>query len=217
MEKSTFVTEPPGEVPDNPKRRAIVEAATRLFLGEGFGAVSVDTIAAEANVSKRTVYSHFENKGSLFAGVMTCVCEQRGGVVGCPLLNGDLVRKTAVADILQMTGEHLLGIITSPQAIEVYRVVIGETSRFPELGKNFFDCGPSFVLKMISDYLSDRVAAGELTIDEPDIAARHLMAMMVFPLQMELACGVRDSISEPEIRVIVAKAVGSFMKAYVIS
>ena len=58
----------------NPKRDAIVAAATELFLEHGFGDVSMDAIAAKAEVSKRTVYSHFENKARLFEGIMSDVC-----------------------------------------------------------------------------------------------------------------------------------------------
>ncbi len=61
----------------SPKRDAIVVAATELFLEHGFGDVSMDTIAAKAEVSKRTVYSHFENKAQLFEGVMGDACAGR--------------------------------------------------------------------------------------------------------------------------------------------
>jgi TetR/AcrR family transcriptional repressor of mexJK operon len=52
------------------KRQAIVRAARELFLREGFG-VGMDTIAAEAGVSKVTVYNHFGSKGALFTAVIT--------------------------------------------------------------------------------------------------------------------------------------------------
>ena len=55
-----------GEEPASPKRTAIVAAATELFTQSGYGAVSMDAIAAKAGVSKRTVYSHFPGKDVLF-------------------------------------------------------------------------------------------------------------------------------------------------------
>jgi len=204
----------PTEVSQSPKRLAIIDAATNLFLSQGFGAVSVDAIAAQARVSKPTVYSHFENKEALFSGVMTGVCERAGGRESCPLTNDDLARHMPVADLLQKTGEHVLGVITSPEAIKVFRVVVGEVERFPQLGQDFFEFGPAFILKMICDYLADKSNSDELNIDDPMEATRVLMAMMVFPAQMQLACGVRDPITPEEVRKIVADALVIFMKIY---
>ena len=56
--------------PVSPKRRAIVRAATELFLRAGYGAVSMDAIAARAGVSKRTLYRHVSGKDALFGAVI---------------------------------------------------------------------------------------------------------------------------------------------------
>ena len=48
------------------KRDAIGRAALTLFASDGYERTSVDAIAAEAGVSKRTVYSHYGDKESLF-------------------------------------------------------------------------------------------------------------------------------------------------------
>ena len=56
----------PGRPKDLGKRSSILEAAKRLFSMEGFAGVSMDQIAAEAGVSKLTVYSHFGDKEALF-------------------------------------------------------------------------------------------------------------------------------------------------------
>jgi AcrR family transcriptional regulator len=57
-------------------RTAILAAARRLFAGEGFAAVSVDRIAAEAGVAKGAVYHHFAAKEALFAEVLEAVCAE---------------------------------------------------------------------------------------------------------------------------------------------
>src|SRR3546814_2076260 len=69
----------------SPKRAAIIAAATDLFTHSGYGAVSMDAIAAKAGVSKRTVYSHFPGKDVLFAAVMTRHCGTVSGVAGWEL------------------------------------------------------------------------------------------------------------------------------------
>ena len=49
----------------------ILEAADRLFYHRGIRAVGVDTVAAEAGVSKRTLYNHFPSKDHLIAAYLT--------------------------------------------------------------------------------------------------------------------------------------------------
>ena len=51
-------------------RKSIVQAADRLFYGRGLVSVSMDAVAEEAGVTKRTVYDHFESKDELIAEVM---------------------------------------------------------------------------------------------------------------------------------------------------
>ena len=56
--------------PDSPTRKRIVDAASRLFYDEGIRAVSVDSVAAKAGVTKRTLYYHFESKDDLVAAYL---------------------------------------------------------------------------------------------------------------------------------------------------
>ncbi len=51
-------------------RTRILDAATRLFYGEGIRGVSVDAVAAKAGVTKRTLYYHFKSKDDLVAGYL---------------------------------------------------------------------------------------------------------------------------------------------------
>ena len=64
------------EAPGGGKAESILAAAKRTFLESGFGAVSMDTIAREAGVSKATVYAHFAGKEELFGAVIGRECER---------------------------------------------------------------------------------------------------------------------------------------------
>jgi AcrR family transcriptional regulator len=57
-------------------RERILEAATRLFLRDGFRAVGVDTVVAEAGVAKMTLYAHFPSKDDLIAAYLERANEQ---------------------------------------------------------------------------------------------------------------------------------------------
>src|SRR5437667_9541445 len=65
----------PKEGPLVSKAESILAAAKRNFLAAGFGAVSMDTIARDAGVSKATVYAHFAGKEELFGAVVGRECE----------------------------------------------------------------------------------------------------------------------------------------------
>ena len=63
------------------KHRVIAQAATTLFLDKGFLGTSMDDIAAEAGVSKQTVYKHFSDKDQLFAEIVLGTVDQVDGLV----------------------------------------------------------------------------------------------------------------------------------------
>ena len=54
-----------------PARERILDAANRLFYGEGIRAVSVDAIAEKAGLTKKTLYYHFKSKDDLVAAYLT--------------------------------------------------------------------------------------------------------------------------------------------------
>lgn len=196
------------------KQVSIVEAAAKLFLKRGFGAVSMDAIAAEAVVSKRTVYSYYENKETLFADIMQLVCEQMGGRESCPLSSEDLITNGLPREILQKSGEHILRIITSPQGIEMFRVVIAESGRFPELGKSFFEMGPGWIINELAKYLDQLVAAEHVEIADTMSASRKFFGMVTFPLTLEFLLGLKKTISPEDITKFSKSAVETFVKAY---
>ena len=194
----------------SPKRTAIVAAATELFLEHGFGDVSMDTIAAKAGVSKRTVYSHYENKAQLFEGIMgdACACRRFEDDTGLPV--------DPPEQVLTHLGLTFLGIISSKDSVALYRVVMAEGSKFPELGKTFYDRGPENLSRKLGDYLEDQTAKGVLHVENSRQAAHQFMAMLTTPIMMELTIGVRGPVSEIEIGDIVDASVATFLRAYLV-
>ena len=67
----------PGRPKDPAKREAILDAAKRLFILHGYEGSSMDAIAAEAGVSKLTLYSHFASKENLFAAAVASKCQEQ--------------------------------------------------------------------------------------------------------------------------------------------
>jgi TetR/AcrR family transcriptional regulator, mexJK operon transcriptional repressor len=188
------------------KRDLIVAAARKLFLGAGYGATSMDAIAAEAGVSKRTVYSHFLNKEYLFAAIMGNMCDIVGG--GNP---DEPTASDTPEQILKQIGLHIMDNVLNPEAIDVFRVVLSESSQFPELGKTFWQAGPCVMKNYIAGYLSDLDRRGILTVADPDLSAFQFMGMIKWPHHMRLLFGAGDPPSPQEFEAGIDLAIKTFV------
>ena len=161
------------EAPVSGKAESILAAATRTFLANGFGAVSMDTIAREAGVSKATVYSHFTGKEELFGAMVGRVCERHFETFSARELDPTDVRTS-----LTTLGRRFLDLVLSPDAIAVHRIIVAEVSRFPALGEVFWRAGPERTLGQIEAFLRRAVAAGSLEIAQPRVAAEQFVGLI---------------------------------------
>src|SRR6201984_1432179 len=149
------------EAPLNSKAESILAGAKRVFLAAGFGAVSMDTIAREAGVSKATVYAHFAGKEELFGAVIERECER----YFAQFSEGELDPRDVRAS-LTVLGRRFLDLLLSPDGIALYRIILGEVTRFPGLGEVFWSAGPERQRLQIDTFLKSAVASG--TVSVPD-------------------------------------------------
>ena len=189
------------------KRDAIVAAASELFLEHGFGDVSM------AEVSKRTVYSHFENKAKLFEGIMSDACACRD-FLGREFSEDTGLPGDPPEQVLTQLGRVFLGALCCEEGVALNRLVMAEGSKFPELGKTFHDFGPEMLSRKLGEYLEDQTAKGVLRVEKPKQAAYQFLAMAIMPVLMELTIGVRGPVSEEEIGGIVDASVTTFLRAF---
>jgi AcrR family transcriptional regulator len=122
------------------KRKAIVEAATTTFLQKGYLGTSMDEIAALAGVTKQTVYKHFADKERLFSDVVTSTVNEASDPVHTEVLElrdtGDLA-----ADLRDLARRQV-ALVMQQRLMQLRRLVIAESSRFPELGRTFYEQDP---------------------------------------------------------------------------
>lgn len=192
----------------SPKRAAIIAAATDLFTRSGYGAVSMDAIAAKAGVSKRTVYSHFPGKDVLFAAVMTRHC----GVIAGDAWTMD--PEVEPREMLVDRGRRFLKLITSPEAVALFRTVTAEAERFPELGRAFFETGPKCWTGSFEAYLRAQDEKGRLRIPNPEMAAKFLFSLLKDPLHLRCMLGVQSKVTDAEIATHVDNVVDAFLEHY---
>jgi TetR/AcrR family transcriptional repressor of mexJK operon len=193
---------------ESPKHQLVLEAATSLFMAHGYGAVSMDAIARVAGVSKATLYAHFSSKDQLFATIIGEACRQK--IALGELLPADA---TDVRAALTAFGGRLLRFFLEDRALAIHRVVIGESTRFPELGRAFYDNGPAALLRTLGAWLAEQGDAGRLAMADPIMAAEQLVGMLRTSLFLRASVGLTAP-SDAEIDATVEAAVTTFVKAY---
>jgi len=154
--------------PHGPRER-LLAAACEAFREEGYQ-VSIDRIAARAQVARQTLYNHFHSKDALFGEVV------RHSIQSVLVtLDGDGdVRATLLA-----FGDAYRTRLLSPEGLAIFRTMVAEAPRFPELAKQFFRQGPHTTRKRLAKYLAQAMEAGELRKDDPDFAAEMLTAALI--------------------------------------
>ena len=196
-------------VTESPKRTAIVAAARELFVTQGYGAVSMDAVARAAAVSKATLYAHFESKDALFASIIGQAC--RDNIV----FDGRLPEcGTDVATDLTLIGRRILRFFLEPRTLAIYRVVIAESGRFPELGRAFYEAGPAVLTGVFAEWLAAHVAAGRLALPDPEAAAGQFLGLLRTGLYMRATLGLTPAPDDAAVDATVASAVDLFVRAY---
>lgn len=193
------------------KAESILGAAKRTFLEDGFGAVSMDTIAREAGVSKATVYAHFVGKEDLFGAVISRECERH--LAGFSAAGEELDPRDARAS-LTILGRRFLALVLSPEGVALHRIIMAEVTRFPLLGEVFWHAGPERQRAQIEAFLRNAAAAGALSFRDPRLAAEQFLSLVRGEVQLRRLLRLEDGAGEPAIRDVVAGAVDTFMRAF---
>lgn len=135
------------------KRSAILEGAKTVFLSQGFGLATMDDVAKAAGVGKQTVYRHFKSKEALFVGLVSSMCAQAGGFLGS--VQGKPSDGSPEVELREL-GWALAQILIEPDYLRLYRAVVAEAERLPELGAVFYENGAKVVRAFAAKILSKR-------------------------------------------------------------
>src|SRR5690606_8674931 len=197
----------PGRPKDMEKAGAILDAARRLFTAHGFDGASMDQIAAEAGVSKLTVYSHYGDKDTLFSAVVKSYCDQK--------LPESLFRsapEVPVRERLLDVGRAFLDFVSSPDAIAGHRMLCSPKMADSHLPGRFWEAGPARVQRALPEGRRGRVDRGVLAIDDGMLAARQFLALVKGEPHVRMLRGCGDRHEDAEAHV--AASVDVFLRAY---
>jgi AcrR family transcriptional regulator len=188
------------------KRAAVITAGAAVFLEQGFGAAAMDEVARRAQVSKATIYSYFSGKQALFEAIIGERCASMIPATFAAEL-ADLPPEAA----LRVIGERFLGALLSPDALPLYRVVLAESPRFPELGEGFYRNGPARIAGALAEYLAGQQGKGALDFADVRLAAEQFLGMVLGHMHVRMLLAVSPA-PAPE---AIARAVGQAVRIFV--
>jgi TetR/AcrR family transcriptional regulator, mexJK operon transcriptional repressor len=194
-------------------RAAIVGAAYEHFLANGYLGANVDVIAAEARVSKRTVYNIFGGKEQLFREILAeafSAAERFSAEVVSTLADAD-----DVAVELRATASTLVRAVLNSRVVRLRRLLIGEAERFPELATEYYERAPGRVMDALAEAMTQLARRGLLSVDEPRQASEHF-AFLVLGAPLDRALFTAGD-AEPLTDEVERRALGGvdvFLRAY---
>ena len=195
------------------KRRAIMVAATALFLRNGYQGTSMDDIAAAAAVSKQTVYKNFADKERLFGEIVL-------GITGTAELFVDVVAETLretedlEKDLRDLARRYLASVL-QPEVLQLRRLVIGEAGRFPDLARSYYKRAPERVLAALAASLQRLAERGLLRLEDPVLAAQHFAFLVLsIPLDRAMFLRFEESFTAADLERFADAGVRVFLAAY---
>ncbi|WP_261565511.1 TetR/AcrR family transcriptional regulator [Frankia gtarii] len=194
------------------KRAAILDAALRTFIREGYGLARVETIAELAGVAKPTVYNHFGDKETLFRVVI---------LDGASRASDHMI--TAL-DALADDGDDLVGDLSrvarevidcqlTEEGWALQRLMYAEAGRFPDLFDEALARGGARLHNALAGRLARLAHRGRLELADPDTAAAHFLALISGDLPALSALGTRK-VSDAELRAAIASGIETFLLAF---
>lgn len=191
------------------RRKALLEAATELFMTHGYTGTSLQMVIDKAGGSRRSIYQSFTNKEGLFLAAVDAQLDRIVEKMTRPLtLDG--VPQQVLTDL----GTAFVQALLNPQAIAIFRIVIAEVRRFPECGRLVYAKGPARAYALVSGYLDALNRKGVTDIVDSAIAARQLLEMMKGDLHLRALLEPDRPITRTEIEQHIHAAVTRFLMGY---
>lgn len=194
------------------KRESIIDAAARVFCREGFGGSNIDLIAAEAGVSRQTVYNHHGDKEKLFLAVVREVTERTNAGVFETLSTFPDQPSDLHAELTDFALRLTRNCICNRDGRFLRKLIQAEGERYPALFSVWRENGPGKTWAALAARFARLAHAGYLDIEDPDLAARQFLALNNADLHVGMMLG--DTPTDAELRKASSNAVTTFLRAF---
>jgi TetR/AcrR family transcriptional regulator, mexJK operon transcriptional repressor len=195
------------------KHRQIIEAATSVFMKSGYDGTSMEEIAAQAEVSKQTVYKHFADKERLFSEMVLATTGQMDRLVA--LVAGPLADTRSLKKDLTVLGRQFIASLMDPPVLRLRRLVIANADRMPQLGRAWYQQGFERALATLASCFGGLAKRGLLSVDDPLLAAHHFVGLLLWiPVNQAMFTGDEQPYSKIALERYADAAVSTFLAAY---
>lgn len=188
-------------------RDRLLDTALNLFLENGYGNLSLETIARDARVSMRTLYSQFGGKVGLFGAVIRRCSDQfvaslseEQGLEGSP------------EDALICFAKQFLFRITRPDVVRIRAILIGESPRFPDLATQFYEQGPQRTLDYLAQFFARQQQDGYFVVADAHFLAEQFLSSLRSERMLKLQLGLEPTPDEAQIDIWVRQSIGLFLR-----
>ncbi len=186
---------------------ALIAAATRVFVREGYGLASIDKVASEAGVSTRTIYERFRNKADLLGAVITRLVDHDMETV---LATAELDRLDP-KDALTVIAQTMTNRARDPESVALFRIVATEAYRFPELAAKVRESSKRRWDRAVANYFRSQIKRGTLTLADPDHAAVLFLQMICAELHERLLFGGAEAMVQHDFTPHLKQVIDIFL------
>jgi len=189
------------------KRKRALDAALTVFSQNGFTATTMDAVAAEAGLSKPTLYQYFPGKDELFREMMLAPRDEM------MMAFDHSTSDCHVAQLWEFSWVYA-NVVMKPEFLSLARLVIGDALRNPDLGKAYQASGPDRVLRGLTEFMARQANLGRLDIEDSELAAEDFWGL-ILSAPRNRALHIPDAIaSTAELNKYISNGIRVFIKAY---
>jgi len=192
----------------NRRREAIINAARQVFFESGYTATSMSSIATRLGGAKGALYNYFGNKEELFEALVRDFCTRWADGMLAGIVEG------YPAERLTAFAEQYLTHLFSEQGVKLFRGLVEESHRDPQLSRIFYALGPVRGRQRLETYLEACTAKGLINAPNSALAAGEFLALCRSSAHLEVLLNLTSPLTSTEIRAQAAQAVDTFMRLY---
>jgi TetR/AcrR family transcriptional regulator, mexJK operon transcriptional repressor len=184
-------------------RDRILDSANRLFLEHGYGNLNIKMIAQDAHVSMRTLYNEFDGKAGLFGALIRRCSDQ---------FNHSLTEEFPLEQTLLAFARQFIFRITRPDVLRLRAILIGESTRFPDLATQFYEHGPRRTLTYLSEFFQKQQLAGRIAPIDPTFLADQFISALRGERLQRLQLGLEPTPDLADIEIWVQQSTQLFLR-----
>lgn len=196
----------------NEKRLSIIDSAARVFCREGFGGANIDLVAAEAGVSRQTVYNHHGDKANLFASVVRDISERINAGLFETLDTFPDHPKDLETELVSFAMRLNGNCLCNRDGRFLNKLIQTEGDRYPELFAAWRENGPGRLESALGARFARLALSGHLDIEDPDTTARQFLALVKSDVQIASMLG--ETITDDQLLRSAQSAVRTFLRAF---